>query len=138
MRRKGRKSEREKGLFSAFSFKEFRDKNRRSLAKLRNSLHQKEKENSLHYFDKKKFYDKNLFSLNNNIDSELKKKYMQFNGMNRLHKLKRCGSGAKLSNYRYDNVFKSFRNLNIGREMEKNGDDLERIQYHALRNYFHD
>ena len=81
---------------------------------------------------------KNLFSLNNNIDSELKKKYMQFNGMNRLHKLKRCGSGAKLSNYRYDNVFKSFRSLNIGREMEKNGDDLERIQYHALRNYFHD
>ena len=138
MRRKGRKSEREKGLFSAFSFKEFRDKNRRSLAKLRNSLHQKEKENSLHYFDKKKFYDKNLFSLNNNIDSELKKKYMQFNGMNRLHKLRRCGSGAKLSNYRYDNDFKSFRSLNIGREIEKNGDDLERIQYHALRNYFHD
>ena len=43
MRRKNRKSEREKGLFSAFSFKEFRDKNRRSLTKLRNSLHQKEK-----------------------------------------------------------------------------------------------
>ena len=54
MRRKNRKSEREKGLFSAFSFKEFRDKNRRSLTKLRNSLHQKEKENSVcNNFDKK-------------------------------------------------------------------------------------
>ena len=60
MRRKNRKSEREKGLFSAFSFKEFRDKNRRSLTKLRNSLHQKEKENSVYNnnFDKKKFVKK--------------------------------------------------------------------------------
>ena len=139
VRKRGKKSEREKGLFSAFSFKEFKDKNKRSLSKLKVSLQQKDKENSLlNNYDKKRFYRQNLISLNDNIDSDFKKKYMQFNGMNRLHKLKRCDSGSILSNYRYNNDVKSFRSLNFGREIEKNGDDLERIQYHALRNYFND
>jgi hypothetical protein len=65
------------------------------------------------------------------------KKYMQFNGMNRLNKLNRYGSTENLNNNRYNSELKSFRNLNINnidREMEKNVEDLE---YPLLKNYFH-
>ena len=147
VRKRGRRSEREKGLFSAFSYRNFKNMNRKSFSKLKISFHKKgnEKDNSndlWNNFERKKNYNDNYyFSLNNNnIDTELRKKYMQFNGMNRLNKLNRNGSSENLNNYRYDNEIKRFRNLNlnIDREMEKNEDDLDRMQYPALKNYFYD
>ena len=42
------------------------------------------------------------------MDLELKKKYMQFNGMNRCNRLNRYGSSENLTNYRYDNDKKVF------------------------------
>ena len=144
MRKRGRKYEREKGLFNAFSFRNFKNLNRKSFTKLKISLQQKgrDKETDIwnNYERRNNNIDNNFFSMNNNMDLELKKKYMQFNGMNRCNRLNRYGSSENLTNYRYDNDKKSFRNLNLNmdREMEKNEDELDKIQYPALKNYFHD
>ena len=144
MRKRGKRSEREKGLFSAFSFRHFKNMNRKSLSKLKISFNkngrEKDFDNNLwnNIERRNNNYDNNVFSLNNNnIDTEFRKKYMQFNGMNRLNKINRYGSSENLNNYRYDSELRSFRNLNFDREMEKNDIDFDRIQYPALKNYFH-
>ena len=144
VRKRGKKSEREKGLFSAFSLRNLKNMNRKSFSKLKISFHKKGADNDLwnNIERKKNNYDNNFFSMNNNnIDTELRQKYMQFNGMNRLNKLNRYGSTENLNNNnRYNSELKSFRNLNINnidREMEKNDDDLDRMEYPLLKNYFH-
>ena len=140
VRKRGRKEEREKGLFSAFSFRNIKKINKKSLSKLKISLQQKSKDNNFfrnNFDSNKKNYENNFFSMNNNIDTELRNKYMQFNGMNRFNKLNRYGSSENLRNYAFDKT--SFRksNLFMDKEMEKNDDNLEEYQYPALNNYFH-
>ena len=144
VRKRGKRSEREKGLLSAFSLRNMKNMNRKSFSKLKISFHKKGGDNDLwnNIERKKNNYDNNFFSMNNNIDTELRQKYMQFNGMNRLNKLNRYGSTENLNNNnnRYNSELKSFRNLNINnidREMEKNDDDLDRMEYPLLKNYFH-
>ena len=135
--------EREKGLFSAFSFRNYKKINKKTFAKLKISLQQKSKENNeviWNNIERQKYYnDNNIFSMNN-IDNDFRTKYMQFNGMNRLNKLNRYGSTENLSKYRYNNDNRSFRNLNLNmdKEMEKNEDDMFNWQFPALNNYFHD
>ena len=71
---------------------------------------------------------------------DFKNKYMKFNGMNNINKLNRYGSSQNFkSDLGYENI-PSFRNtyLNIDKEMEKNEEELDRIRYPALSNYFHD
>ena len=143
MRKRGKKEEREKGLFSAFSFRNIKKINKKSLSKLKISLQQKSKDNNFFWnnFDSnKKNYENNFFSMNNNMEIELRNKYMQFNGMNRFNKLNRYGSTENISKYRYNNDKRSFRNLNLNmdKEMEKNEDDMFNWQFPALNNYFHD
>ena len=144
VRKRGRKLEREKGLFNAFSFRNFKNISKKSFSKLKITLQQKgkEKDNDLwNNYDKRNNLENNFFSLNNNkIDTELRQKYMQFNGMNRQNKLNRYGSYENLSNLKQDSDKKNFRNLhlNMDKEMEKNGDELDKLQYPALKNYFYD
>ena len=137
VRRRGRKLEREKGLFSAFSLRHLQNLNRRSLPKLNIVIPQKEKETDFKNNYERKELDK-LFSMNN-LDMDFKNKYMKFNGMN-INKLNRYGSSQNFkSDLGYENI-PSFRNtyLNIDKEMEKNEEELDRIRYPALSNYFHD
>ena len=154
VRKRGRKSEREKGLFSAFSFRKMNNLNNKSISKLKISLQQKfkerEKETNLwnnNFVKKKKLKESNLnnylSSLNNNDDdSDFKKKYMQFNGMNQIKKLRRYGSCDNLA---YSECFSNNNNdnkrklkLNMEKESEKNYDEMNKIDYPALNNYFHD
>ena len=155
VRKRGRKSEREKGLFSAFSFRNMNinNINKKSLSKLKISLQQKfkerEKETNLwnNFIKKKKLKENNLnnylSSMNNNDDdSDFKKKYMQFNGMNRIKKLRRYGS---CDNFVYSECFSHNNNdnkrnlkLNMNKEVEKNHDEMNKFEYPALNNYFHD
>ena len=143
VRKRGRRMEREKGLFSAFSFRNYKKINKKAFAKLKISLQQKSKENNeviWNNIERQKYYnDNNIFSMNN-IDNDFRTKYMQFNGMNRFNKLNRYGSTENLSKYRYNNDKRSFRNLNLNmdKEMEKNEDDMFNWQFPALNNYFHD
>ncbi len=76
-----------------------------------------------------------------NIDAEIKKKYLQFNGLNnRLNKLNRYGSNENFNSIMNDNDRKGYKNLklNMDREIEKNGDGNERRKYPVLNNYFHE
>ena len=140
VRKRGKKEEREKGLFNAFSYRNIKKFNKKSLSKLKISLQQKSKENNYfwnNYESNKKRNENNFFSMNNNINNELRNKYMQFNGMNRFNKLNRYGSSENLSNIRYDKISFGKSNSNMNKEVEKNEDDLEQYQYPALNNYFH-
>ena len=141
VRKRGKQSEKEKGLFNAFSFRNYKTLNKRPLSRLKISFH-KGKENELLYDleKKRKNDDNNTFSMHN-IDAEIKKKYLQFNGLNnRLNKLNRYGSNENLNSIMNDNDKKGYRNLklNMDREIEKNGDGNERRKYPVLNNYFHE
>ena len=67
---------------------------------------------------------------------------MQFNGMNRIKKLRRYGS---CDNFVYSECFSHNNNdnkrnlkLNMNKEVEKNHDEMNKFEYPALNNYFHD
>ena len=69
--------EKKKGLFSAFTLWNIKNINRKSFSKLKISFHKKEGDNDLwNNIEKKNNYDNNFFNMNNNIDNELRKKYM--------------------------------------------------------------
>ena len=94
VRKKGKKMEKEKGLFSAFSFRNFKTIKRKSLNKLKFSYLKNNtnyKKLDLLSDDERK---KNIFGWNNinNLSQqnlEFRKKYMEFNGMNRLNRINR-------------------------------------------------
>ena len=154
VRKRGKESEREKGLFSAFSFRNINNfNNNKSISKLKISLQQKFKEREKdtniwnNFLKKKKLKENNnlnnyLSSMNNDDDdSDFKKKYMQFNGMNRFKRLRRYGS---CDDFVYSECFSHINNvnkrnlkLNMKKESEKNYDEMNKLEYPALKNYFH-
>ena len=108
MRKKGKKMEREKGLFNAFNFKNYKTISKKALNKLK-LLHLQNNQNFQSNFinnvdllsddeRKKDLHIKNTFSKFPN--SEFQKKYLQFNGMNQLHKVSRHGSAHNFINIR--------------------------------------
>ena len=132
MRKKGIISEKEKGIHNNLNSRKLKNLNRRPLSNLKISLHQKEKE----------YQDFNVFSTKNsnhynNIESEFKNKYLQFNGLNRpKNKLIKYGSTENILYNKNENNNRNFRYLNMNKENEKNLDDNERLMYPSLIHYF--
>ena len=132
--------EKEKGLYSAFSFRKFKTINRKSLNKLKLSNIKKNqggKKLDLLSDDERK---KNNLFIWNNLNSlsqknfAFHKKYMEFNGMNRLQRFNRYGSLENLINSRNDNNNKMFYE---GRLYDKSDDIFNNSEYPLLKNYFH-
>ena len=93
----------------------------------------------------KKEKKNNVYSWNNinNLSQqnlEFRKKYMQFNGMNRLQRYKRYGSIDNYMKYRNNNNSRNdnYNMFNDGRLIEKNDDIFNNSEYPVLKNYFHD
>ena len=152
VKKRGRKSEREKGLYRAFSFRNMNNYGKKALSRLKISLEHKFKDKERNNYlwnnfvkGEKKSNDNNfLSSINNNNndeDTDFKKKYMQFNGMNRFKKLRRYDSSDNLI---YSECFSNKNNnninlkLNMDKEAEKNHDEINKNQYPVLNNYFHE
>ena len=152
MRKRGRKSEREKGLYRAFSFRNMNNYGKKALSRLKISLEHKFKDKEKNNYlwnnfvkGEKKLNDNNfLSSINNNNndeDTDFKKKYMQFNGMNRFKRLRHYDSSDNLI---YSECFSNKNNnninlkLNMDKEAEKNHDEINKNQFPVLNNYFHD
>jgi hypothetical protein len=153
MRKKGRKMEKEKGLFHAFNFKNYKTISKKALSKLKLMQFHKTQNNNMNNInsnsnmknkinllsdDERK---KELQSIYNNYNkyknSEFKKKYLQFNGMNRLHKFNRYGSAENFMNHqvsRNENV----KTINNKKNEKKSDDIYNNSEYPVLRNYFHD
>ena len=145
VRKRGRKSEREKGLlFNAFSFRNINNFNKKAFSRLKLTLQSKLKGKETELWNnaqrKNNVFENNFLSLNNNDEIDFKKKYMQFNGMNRLKRLKRYGSSENMVNSECISNNNNFRNLklNMDKESEKNYDGLNKYQYPVLNNYFND
>ena len=143
VRKKGKLMEKEKGLFSALSFRNFKTLNRRTLNKLKLSKQnsQYKKINLLNDVERKK---KNKFSWNNlnNMSQqnlEFRKKYLEFNDMNRLNKYNRYGSVEDNRKYRNTNNSRNNKDkiLNDGILFEKKDDVFNSSEYPLLKNYFH-
>ena len=146
VRKKGKIMEKEKGLFSAFNFRNYKTIRRKSLNKLKLSrIKKNQTAQKLDLLSDEERKKNNIYSWNNlnNLSQqnlEFKKKYMQFNGMNRLQRYKRYGSIDNYMNYRNSNNSRNdnYNVLNDGRLFEKNDDIFNNSEYPVLRNYFHD
>ena len=126
---------------------------KKALSRLKISLEHKFKDKERNNYlwnnfvkGEKKSNDNNfLSSINNNNnndeDTDFKKKYMQFNGMNRFKKLRRYDSSDNLI---YSECFSNKNNnninlkLNMDKEAEKNHDEINKNQYPVLNSYFHE
>ena len=142
MRKRGKKEEREKGLFSAFNFFNFKGfkTGKRSLKRLKFSSIQKNltsKRNDLLNEERKKLSLYSTNNVNQNNIHDFRNKYMQFNGMNRIRKLNRFGSAENI----YSNYDRNYSNNNLKkgeREYEKNIEGENSLEYPLLKNYFHE
>ena len=144
VRKKGREMEKEKGLFSAFSFRNYKKVNRKTLNRLKlSNLKKNQSVKKLDLLSDEERRKNNLFNLNNlnNLSQNnfgFHKKYMEFNGMNRLHKFNRYGSVGNISNKNSRNDFNNNNQIiNDGRIFEKSDDIFNNSEYPLLKNYFH-
>ena len=153
MRKRCRKMEKEKGLFHAFNFKNSKTISKKALNKLKMIQFHKTQNNNINNInsnsnmknkidllsdDERK---KELQSIYNNYNkyknSEFKKKYLQFNGMNKLHKFNRYGSAENFMNHRVSRN-ENVKTNNNKKNEEKSDDIYNNSEYPVLRNYFHD
>ena len=154
MRKRGRKMEKEKGLFHAFNFKNYKMISKKALNRFKmyqshktqgnnnnNSINNnscnKKKEDLLSDDEKKKDV-KNIFNnFNKYKNSEFRKKYLQFNGISRLNKINRLGSTDNFMNY-INSRNESIKKMNE-KKIEENSDDIHNnSEYPVLKFYFHD
>ena len=146
VRKKGKIMEKEKGLFNALNFKNYKTINRKSLNKLK--LANLKKVSSINRFDLLSDEERKKNNMNslNNLNSlsqqnlNFKKKYMQFNGMNRLQRFNRYGSveNYKILNNNYLRNDSKEQNFNNGKLYEQNDDIFNNSEFPLLKNYFHD
>ena len=145
MRQKAKIMEKEKGLFNAFTFRNYKTIKRKSLNKLKLSRIKKNQTEQLDLLSDENRKKNNIYNWNNfknlNISQqnlEFRQKYMQFNGMNRLQRIKRYGS---IDNYIKNNNNSRNDNKHIfneGRLFEKKEEDIfNNSEYPVLKNYFH-
>ena len=145
VRKKGKKMEKEKGLFSAFSFRNFKTIKRKSLNKLKLSQLKKNQNYKIDLLSDDERKKNNIFGWNNNINNlsqqnlDFRKKYMEFNGMNRLNRINRYGSVGNYNNYKSNKVSRNENNkaLNDGKIYDKSEDIFNNSEYPLLKNYFH-
>ena len=145
MRKKGRRMEKEKGLFSAFSFRNYKTINKKTLNKLKLSQLQKtqnsKKMDLLSDDERKKnnALDVNNYNHISKDNSDFRKKYLQFNGMNKLHRFNRYGSVGNFMKYRNNYSRNDYNNLKNDRRLNDKSEEVyNNSEYPVLKNYFHD
>lgn len=145
MRKKGKRMEKEKGLFSAFSFRNYKKINKKTLNKLKLSQLQKtqnSKKMDLLSDDERK--KNNVLDVNNynhisKENSDFRKKYLQFNGMNKLNRFNRYGSVGNFMKYRNNYSRNDYNNLRNEKKLNDKSEEVyNNSEYPVLKNYFHD
>ena len=137
--KKGREMEKEKGLFKAFSFGNYKIINRKPLNKLKppqmiKNSNNKKLDSSID--DERK---KNNMSIWHNLNQQnlgFCKKYIKFNDINRSQRFNRYGREENYMNYEYSRNDNN-QLINDGGLLGKSHDIFNGSEYPLLKNYFH-